>query len=138
MPYFFIVCLHAASGTNVSVVVNSTCSSSRSKDPVIVTHLPVTLMCCVEGSCPNWTAHWYKESDNGTNQSISLDPTISVNLTKTQETYVCIVSFDSYAGNPFCHDDQHYQGSVKLIKCMVNKWLYMHVYQHYSSAYYRD
>ena len=116
----------------MSVVVNSTCSSSRSKDPVIVTHLPVTLMCCVEGSCPNWTAHWYKESDNGTNQSISLDPTISVNLTKTQETYVCIVSFDSYAGNPFCHDDQHYQGSIKMIKCKsVARYVCVYVYNNY-------
>ena len=116
------MCLHAASGTNVSIVVNSSCSSgsSPSQDTFIVTHLPVTLTCCVMGSCPNWTIHWYKESD--TNQSISVDPSISVNLTKTQETFICMVSLNPQADNLFCHDNQHYQNSIKLIKCkyMVN------------------
>ena len=111
------VCLHAASGTNVSIVVNSSCSSGPSQDTFIVTHIPVTLTCCVKGSCPNWTVHWYKESD--INQSLSMEPSISVNLTETLEIFICVVSLSPQVDNPFCHDNQHYQDSIKLIKCKL-------------------
>ena len=121
--------IYAASESNVLVVVNSTCSSSNlPQDPVIVTQLPVILTCCVEG-CPNWTGHWYRQS---TNQSISVGPTLSVKtLIKIQETFICVVSFDSHSDNPFCHDDQHNEGSIKLIKCKyIDVCSYICIYQY--------
>ena len=110
--------IHVASETNVSVVVNSTCtSSSLPQDPVIVTQLPVTLTCCVEG-CPNWIGHWYRQTDYGTNRSMSVGPTLTIKiLIETQETFICVVLFDSHSDNPLCHDDQHKEGSITLIKC---------------------
>jgi len=109
--------------------VNTTCSNSPVQDPIIVTQLPVILTCCVEG-CPNWTGHWYRDTIYGTNRSISVGPTLSVKtLIKKRETFICIVSFDSHSDNPFCHDDQHNEGSITLIKCKsVTRYICVSLY----------
>ena len=107
------VCSHVARGVNTSITVNSTCSSnSSSNDPFTATSLPVALSCCVEASCPSWTAQWYRGSAN-----YSSHPTISVNLTEKQETFTCVLTFDVHSDNPYCHDYQKYQDSIKLIRC---------------------
>ena len=102
------MCFYTASEANVSVVVNSTCSSGLVQDPIIVTQLPVILTCCVRG-CSNWTGHWYRD---GTHWSISVGATLSVKvLNKEREKFICAPHSD----NSFCHD--HNEGSITLIKC---------------------
>ena len=94
--------------------MDATCDDGSASSTVIVTHSPVTLSCCVE-RCIIWTGYWYRRTDNGTDQYISTGPTLSVNITETEEIFVCeMLSFD----DPACYDDPSGQGNVTLMTCM--------------------
>jgi len=91
--------------------VDSTCGTYPSPNTVYVSHSPVKLTCCVE-KCTEWTRQWYRRTDNGTNQFISTEFTLSVNITKTEEMFICAI----YSDNKGCSSGQ---GSVTLIKCNI-------------------
>jgi len=103
---------HTASDAEVSVVVDSTCGTYPSPSYVYVSHSPVTLTCCVE-KCTKWTGQWYRRTDNGTNQFISTESTLSVNITKAEEMFICAI----FSDDKDCHDDPSGQGNVTLKKC---------------------
>ena len=94
-------------------MVDSTCDDGSLSSTVIVTHSPVTLTCCVE-RCILWTGYWYRRDDNGTNQLLSTGPSLSVNITETEEVFVCMILSD---GDPACYDDPSGEGNVTLVTC---------------------
>ena len=102
-----------ASGARISIVTGSTCNyNDPSRSFVVVSTSQVNLTCCVEGfPCPQWTARWYR---NGSTEEISHGRDLSVNLSKPQETFICVAEANNDIPDPVCYGNQWY-GSVTLI-----------------------
>ena len=94
--------------------MGTTCVGGSSQNHVVVFNPPVNLTCCVEGSlCLFWSISWYR---NASNELISHDQVLSVNLDEPQETFLCVAEVDNDIHDPGCHDYSQYQAAITLVQ----------------------
>ena len=109
-----IVCMYfcIASGVPISIATNSVCNYNDSLlNSVVVYNSSVNLTCCVEEfPCPGLTISWYR---NGSDEEISRDKVLHVNLTEPEETFICVA--DNVIPYPNCYEKQ-YNATVTLIQ----------------------
>ena len=92
--------------------MGTNCDNVSSQSHVVVSNSPVNLTCCIEGSlCPFWNVKWYR---NASNELLSCDKVLSVNLDEPQETFLCVAEADNDIPDPVCYEDSQYQGVITV------------------------
>ena len=113
VTFYYINTIHIASGTKLSIAVGTTCVDGHgSSQNHVVFNSPVNLTCCIEGSsCLLWNISWYR---NTSNELISHDQVLSINLDEPQETLLCVAEVD--IPDLLCYDYSKYQATITLVQ----------------------
>ena len=113
VTFYCINTIHIASGTKLSIAVGTTCVDGHgSSQNHVVFNSPVNLTCCIGGSsCLLWNISWYR---NASNELISHDQVLSINLDEPQETFLCVAEVD--IPDLLCYDYSQYQATITLVQ----------------------
>ena len=92
--------------------MGTNCDNVSSQSHVVISNSPVNLTCCIEGSlCHFWNINWYR---NTSNEPLSHDKVLSVNLDEPQETFLCIAEADKDIPGVFCYEESQHRGVITV------------------------